>query len=471
MTYAPSVQLKQLLFNLLFLAIMVPPVAQAQSSCRNPNFPGCLARSPQKPLKIAIMIDESGSVTDAQQALIREATIAYATELAEKINERNQVKLGVYSFANLVRTVMASTDVKSSSFKSRLTPIKNLNFRGGATRFSSALQSLQSRNPADIVYFITDGKIPERENIRTAACNLKRRGTFLFAVILGNTVADLPIDRISELTGPRQIKGDASLIEQADWMLESFNVLNECMVELASVAIDQIHPVIKCPARRKVTTSMDPSRTGKATATDNCDSQLDITYEDAVGEGNCNWNCQINRTWTATDQRGNSSSCVQILEKSATKPLEQALEEEPLVLGFNSTTLTIEKKDARCLAKWMPYQGTRISGLKRGNQKVSTSCRPGTNAINSSGKITNPLLGEALQLAIYLKIEPEFGKRSLSSLSLTIPTIIKQNLVRNPDVNDLMETTNKTLGNLILVPHKRELLKVLKAINQNINTD
>lgn len=471
MTYSPTIQLNKILWGLLFLTMIAPQVAQTQSSCRNPNFPGCQARSPQKPLKIAIMIDESGSVSPTQQEQIRQATIAYATELTEKINERNQVKLGVYSFANLVRTVMTSTDVKSSSFKSRLTPIKNLSFRGGATRFSSALQSLQSRNPADIVYFLTDGKIPERENIRNTACNLKRRGTFLFAVILGNSVADLPIDRISELTGPRQIKGNASLIEQADWMLETFNGLNECMTELASVATDQVQPVIKCPARRKVTTSMDPTRTGKATATDNCDSQLDITYADAVGEGNCSWKCLVNRTWTATDQRGNSSSCVQILEKSANKTIEQALEDGPLVLGFNSTTLTIEKKDARCLAKWMPYQGTRISGLKRGKQKVSTSCRPGTNAINSGGKITNPLLGEALQLALYLKIEPEFGERSLNSLSLTIPTIIKQNLARNPDVNDLMETTNKALGNLILVPHKRELLKVLKEINEDIEFD
>lgn len=461
-------QSKRLVYSLLLLAIAFPGLIQAQSTCKNPSFPGCQAASSQKALKIAIMIDESGSVTSQQQARIRQATLAYATELAEKTNERNQVELAVYTFSSLVRTVMPSTDVKGSAFNSRLNAIKGLNFRGGATRFSKALQSLQSQNPADIVYFLTDGRITEGPSIRTAACNLKRRGTYLFAVILGNSTGGLPVSAIAALTGSRQLKRNASQIEQADWMLETYNGLNDCMTALASAAVDQISPEIKCPARKKVTTSIDPSRTGKATATDNCDSQIEITHADVVGEGDCNWECQINRTWTATDQRGNSSSCVQILEKSSAKTIEEALEEGPLVLGFTSTTLTIEKKDAKCIAKWMPYQGTRTSGLKRGNQKVSASCRPGTNAVNSSGKITNPLLGEALQLALYLRIEPEFGARSLSSFSLSIPAIVKQNLARNPDVNDLMETTNKALGNLILVPHKRELLKVLKEINQDI---
>lgn len=34
-----------------------------------------------------------------------------------------------------------------------------------------------------------------------------------------------------------------------------------------------------------------------------------------------------------------------------------------------------------------------------------------------------------------------------------------------------METTNKTLGNLILVPHRKELLKVLKEINKDLKFD
>lgn len=456
----------------LLLGLILPTLVQAESACENPSFPGCQSpRGPNKPLKIAIMIDESGSVTNEQQERIRQATLAYATKLAEKATSTRQVEFAVYSFSNLVRTVLPSIDVKGGAFKSRLNVIKSLRFRGGATRFSKALGSLQSRNTADIVYFLTDGKIMNSDNIRGTACNLKNRGTYLFAIVLGNTTNNLPLNRIRELTGHRQLKQNADQIEQADWMLESFNGLNDCMIGLASAAVDQISPEIKCPARKKVTTSMDPSRTGKATAIDNCDSQIEITHEDAVGEGDCNWACQINRTWTATDQRGNSSSCVQVLEKSASKTIEEALEEGPLVLGFTSTTLTIEKKDAKCLSKWMPYQGTRTSGLKRGNQKVSTSCRPGTNAVNSSGKITNPLLGEAIHLALYLRIESEFGARSLSSLSLSIPAIVKQNLARNPDVNDLMETTNKALGNLILVPHKRELLKVLTEINKDLKFD
>ncbi|NET33043.1 MAG: VWA domain-containing protein, partial [Cyanothece sp. SIO1E1] len=131
----------------LLLGLILPTLVQAESACENPSFPGCQSpRGPNKPLKIAIMIDESGSVTNEQQERIRQATLAYATKLAEKATSTRQVEFAVYSFSNLVRTVLPSIDVKGGTFKSRLNVIKSLRFRGGATRFSKALESLQTRN-------------------------------------------------------------------------------------------------------------------------------------------------------------------------------------------------------------------------------------------------------------------------------------------------------------------------------------
>ena len=69
---------------LLIVSFHLSTLAHAESACANPGFPGCQAPSKQKALKIAIMIDESGSVTNQQQERIRQATIAYATELAER---------------------------------------------------------------------------------------------------------------------------------------------------------------------------------------------------------------------------------------------------------------------------------------------------------------------------------------------------------------------------------------------------
>src|SRR6185503_5366274 len=78
---------------------------------------------------------------------------------------------------------------------------------------------------------------------------------------------------------------------------------------------DTTGPVITCPANATVscTASTSTNALGGATATDNCSGVSSITYSDAIVAGNCAGNYTINRTWTATDACGNSSSCVQVI--------------------------------------------------------------------------------------------------------------------------------------------------------------
>jgi hypothetical protein len=52
--------------------------------------------------------------------------------------------------------------------------------------------------------------------------------------------------------------------------------------------------------------STDPSHTGYATATDSCDPDPAITYADEITPGACAGEYMIERTWTATDDCGNS---------------------------------------------------------------------------------------------------------------------------------------------------------------------
>jgi hypothetical protein len=90
---------------------------------------------------------------------------------------------------------------------------------------------------------------------------------------------------------------------------------------------DTTAPVIACPRDIVVEcpSPAEPSVTGTATATEACGT-AHVTYSDAITPGA---NCAadhivrtIRRTWTATDECGNSSSCVQtITVRDTTAPL------------------------------------------------------------------------------------------------------------------------------------------------------
>ena len=79
---------------------------------------------------------------------------------------------------------------------------------------------------------------------------------------------------------------------------------------------DSTAPDITCPVNVTIecTESTLPAHTGTASATDNCDLVPSITYEDmTVASTTCVQEYTINRTWKATDDCGNFSTCVQVI--------------------------------------------------------------------------------------------------------------------------------------------------------------
>ncbi|PTN04627.1 putative repeat protein (TIGR01451 family)/predicted secreted protein (Por secretion system target) [Mangrovibacterium marinum] len=91
---------------------------------------------------------------------------------------------------------------------------------------------------------------------------------------------------------------------------------NSAEVTVNIVINDNTPPVITCPPLAVVNCEGDtsPENTGKATATDNCDASVDITYLDATSTTpGCAATATITRTWTATDDCDNSSSCDQTI--------------------------------------------------------------------------------------------------------------------------------------------------------------
>ena len=76
-------------------------------------------------------------------------------------------------------------------------------------------------------------------------------------------------------------------------------------------------PVIACPSDLTINCEDDstPGATGIATATDNCtvDGDIVIDYTDEIVLSAIPSNYLINRTWTATDLAGNTSTCLQVI--------------------------------------------------------------------------------------------------------------------------------------------------------------
>jgi probable HAF family extracellular repeat protein len=127
---------------------------------------------------------------------------------------------------------------------------------------------------------------------------------------------------------------------------------------------DTTPPVITCPADKVLACgdSTDPSNTGTATATDNCDQPV-ITFSDS-SEDNCPNNpSHITRTWTATDSSGNASTCVQniYVQCCATgcAPISSAIS-----AGFNKTPISTANFiwfSANFTAGGIAHTGTTIS--------------------------------------------------------------------------------------------------------------
>lgn len=228
----------------------------------------------------------------------------------------------------------------------------------------------------------------------------------------------------------------------------------------ATVAVrDETAPHISCPENTVVpcNESGTPALDGMATATDNCDPAPLIDFSDVLLDGSCDYECIIERTFTATDARGNRSACIQVITKSAAGLFEDALStdldgdglNDPIVLGYSRNTLTILDGGADCIFSWLPGSGGSPASLPRAQRVVDGSnCRSGIQ-LSADGKINNPLLAEALLLTVKIRLDPQLGNTRLSNLDCAFHPALDQFLGNNPSVNNLLRLANLALGNIL----------------------
>ncbi|MCA1764555.1 MAG: HYR domain-containing protein, partial [Flavobacteriales bacterium] len=81
----------------------------------------------------------------------------------------------------------------------------------------------------------------------------------------------------------------------------------------ATINVDGEAPEITCPETVTVdcADSTSPSNTGYPETSDNCNGDVEFSYEDEVSVSTCPIGQTISRTWTATDEAGNTAQCTQ----------------------------------------------------------------------------------------------------------------------------------------------------------------
>ena len=85
---------------------------------------------------------------------------------------------------------------------------------------------------------------------------------------------------------------------------------------------DNTPPVITCPNVASPIECPDMPDFGDATADDACDPNPTITFDDNNTPGDCDGEYSVTRTWTATDDCGNSSTCSKTISVEDNTPPE-----------------------------------------------------------------------------------------------------------------------------------------------------
>ena len=107
---------------------------------------------------------------------------------------------------------------------------------------------------------------------------------------------------------------------------------------------DDVVPVLDgCPATPITVECDDVPSPANVTATDNCDPSVSVQFDEQsapLGDPKCPQHYTLTRTWTATDDCGNESSCVQIIHvEDTTSPILMDCPESPITVECDNIPL------------------------------------------------------------------------------------------------------------------------------------
>jgi len=141
------------------------------------------------------------------------------------------------------------------------------------------------------------------------------------AVVQTNDECDTDIE--VELDEQR-IEGDCpdSFTLVRTWTAQD-NCGNTATSQQTITVIDSTEPVFaNVPADETVECDDIPAEPTTVTATDNCDDNVEIDFEETRANGQCEDSFTLVRTWTATDNCGNIATAQQVITiNDSTEPI------------------------------------------------------------------------------------------------------------------------------------------------------
>ncbi len=288
---------------------------------------------------------------------------------------------------------------------------------------------------------------------------------------LGATINGLICDAITvmsvdDIFPPGDICGGQTLTR-------TYTISDETSSEMCVQTLDinpPPGPTIICPPDITIDCngSDEPSETGTAIASVVCGAAPILDYSDMVVDGNCNWECTIERNWTAVDECGNVNDCIQTITSSPLALVQDALSMGPIVLGLPGISLTLTLADAECIVEWLSdgFGNSEPSAIPWGNHVNDPgTCQPGPIEINPDGTMANPLLAAQIYLAIAMRLDPTIADMLLSDTGVPVDMVLIISMPHNPTVSDLFRLNNISLGN-IYAPHLEFQTEATQGINE-----
>lgn len=361
-----------------------PPAELVRTS--NPDFPGCQSAASVN-FRILLVLDESNSIaTSGQEGTVENAVRNFAGTLHINFPNPGKMQMGIVEFSTAAAEGLPLTDVSSSGFVGAVntyltsdgTSAPNYDpDTGGSTNFEAALTKAASYRDIDIIFFFTDG-MPNsgnstRQTLITLANNVKCAGTYMFAIGVGSSADEQRIQDLS-FTDKLGSPGHNSLIEGADYSMESFTSFGQLLTDLANSLVDTQAPVIACPAPIKVVNK--PGSCGNfvnftPTVTDNCPN---ATSSCTPASGNFFPVGVTDVTCTAHDNVGLSSTCsfkITVLD----------LEPPSIVCPPNKTISCEESLDPSNLGNPVTSDNCAIGIISHADARIDGNC-PGNFTIN-----------------------------------------------------------------------------------------